>query len=135
GVDLVALALAAVDGLHVQGVPEHEGEALFVAQVGEPVPAEQALAADDEVVAEGGDGVEEGGAVGGDGLLEEGVPGLVEQARGQGPGVQFAAEVESLLWGEEAHHGPGGWRGGLIPRGGREVTASRKGHAGDKAPP
>ncbi len=65
GVDLVVLGLAAVDGLHVQGVAEDEGDALVLAEVGEPVPGEHALAADDEAVAEGRDGVEEGVGLGG----------------------------------------------------------------------
>ena len=34
GVDLVVLGLAAVDGLHVQGVAEDEGDVLLFAQVG-----------------------------------------------------------------------------------------------------
>jgi hypothetical protein len=112
-----------VDGLHVQGVPEDEGEAFSVAEVGEPVPAEEALAADDEVVAEGGDGVEEGGAVRRDGLLQADVAVVVKEAERQGPGVEIDAAVESVLLGVEAHHGPRGLRGGLIPqRGGEEQT-------------
>jgi hypothetical protein len=53
GVDAVVLGLAAADGLHVQGVADHEGDALLPAQVGQPVPDEHALDADDQVVAEG----------------------------------------------------------------------------------
>ena len=53
GVDRVGLGLAAVDRLQVQRVAEHEGNALGRAQVGEPVPGEHALAADDEAVAVG----------------------------------------------------------------------------------
>ena len=51
GVDLVVLGLAAVDGLHVQRVAEDEGDPLGGAEVGEPVPGEHALAADDQPVA------------------------------------------------------------------------------------
>jgi tetratricopeptide (TPR) repeat protein len=40
GIDLVVLGFAAVDGLHVQGVAQHESDALCLAQVGEPIPAE-----------------------------------------------------------------------------------------------
>ena len=52
GVDGVGLGLAAVDRLEVQRVAQDEGDALGGAQVGEPVPGEQALAADDQAVAE-----------------------------------------------------------------------------------
>jgi hypothetical protein len=46
-----------VDGFHVQGVSENESDLLVVAEVGQPVPGEQALDGDDEIVAEGGDGL------------------------------------------------------------------------------
>ena len=49
-----------MDGLHVEGVSQDEGDVLIVAEVGEPVPAVDALAGDDEAVSEGGDGGEEG---------------------------------------------------------------------------
>ena len=73
GVDAVVLGLAAVDGFHVQGVAEREGDRLVFAQIGEPVPGEHALAADDEPVAEGFDRVEEGFGTGGQILLEDGL--------------------------------------------------------------
>ena len=78
---LVVLGLAAVDGFHVQGVAEHEGDRLVLAEVGEPVPGEHALAADDEAVAEGRDGVEEGVGAGGQIAFEDGLA-----ARGRGCG-------------------------------------------------
>jgi hypothetical protein len=48
GVDLVVLRLAPVDRLHVERVPEHEWDRLARAEIGEPVPAEDAFAADDD---------------------------------------------------------------------------------------
>jgi hypothetical protein len=59
GVNPVVLGLAAVDRLHVEGVAEDEGDGFLGAEVGEPVPAEDALDADDEVVAVGLDGARE----------------------------------------------------------------------------
>ena len=59
GVDAVILVFAAVDGAHVEGMGEDEGEAGFLAGVAEPVPVEHALAADGQVVAVGGDEFEE----------------------------------------------------------------------------
>src|SRR5436309_2554749 len=49
GVDAIVLGLAAVDGFHVQGVAEDEGDLFARAQVGEPVPGEDALDTDDQV--------------------------------------------------------------------------------------
>jgi hypothetical protein len=54
-IDAVVLVFAAVDGAHVKGVSEHEGDAGGLAGVREPVPSEHALAADGQVVAIGGD--------------------------------------------------------------------------------
>jgi hypothetical protein len=105
GVDLIGLGLAAVNGLHVQGVAQHEGDALIVTEVGEPVPSKQALAGDGEVVAERGDDAEEGVGAGGDGLLQDDGAGRVEDAQGQGSGVQIDPARESLLLVIESHHG------------------------------
>jgi hypothetical protein len=49
-----------VDQLHVQRVADDEGDAVFSAAVGEPVPAEQALATDDDAVVEARDGLQQG---------------------------------------------------------------------------
>jgi hypothetical protein len=65
GVELVALGLEAVDRTHGESVSENEGDALVLAEIGEPVPGEETLAADDQVVAVGRDGGEKGlGATG-----------------------------------------------------------------------
>jgi hypothetical protein len=111
GVDTVVLGLGAVDELHVQGVADDEGEAVLGAAVGEPVPAEHALDTDDDAVAEGSDGLEQGVEVAGEVLVEDDVAGVVEDADVHGPGVQVDAAVESVLGGVEAHHGLLGWVG------------------------
>jgi hypothetical protein len=58
-IDAVVLVLSAVDGLEVERVGEDEFEAGFLAGIGEPVPAEEALAADGHVVPPGSDFFEE----------------------------------------------------------------------------
>jgi hypothetical protein len=107
GVVAVALGLLAVDGLHGPGVAQREGDALVAAGVGQPVPAVHALAADDQAVAEGLHGLEEGGRGGGQVARESLLAVAVEDAEEQGPGVQVDAGVESGLGrrGEEAHEG------------------------------
>jgi hypothetical protein len=47
GVDAIVLRLAAVDGFHVQGVAKHERDVLVGTEIGDPVPGEHALGADD----------------------------------------------------------------------------------------
>src|SRR5216110_1194804 len=50
GIDTVVLVLAAVDGFDVKSVGQHEGQAGFVAGIGQPIPAEHAFAADGQIV-------------------------------------------------------------------------------------
>src|SRR5262249_50369370 len=72
--ELVALGLGAVDGPHLQGVPQDEGDALGGAGVGQPVPGDHALAGDDQAVAVGRDGPEGVPLGGGDVLVQQGAP-------------------------------------------------------------
>src|SRR5262249_14819936 len=94
-----------VDGLHVQGVSQDEGDLLLQAEIGEPVPGEQALTGDGQAVAEGSDGVEEGVGAGGEGLVEDDGSGRVENTEGGRPGMEIDAAVESVLLIVESHHG------------------------------
>jgi hypothetical protein len=71
GIDLVVLDLSAVDGLHVEGVPEDEGDPLSRAEISQPVPGEDALGGDDEVVAIGRDGRQKGFGATAQVLVEE----------------------------------------------------------------
>src|SRR5262249_55403682 len=95
-----------VDGLQVQGMTEDEGNLLFLAEVGQPVPAEEARAADDQVVAVRCNGLQQELGLGVEGGGQDGVSGLVEEREGRRPGVESDAAVESMLGGVEAH-GPG----------------------------
>ena len=72
GVDAVVLGLGAVDRLQIEGVGQDERDAMFGAEIGEPVPAEDAFGADHQVVRVGGDGLEEGLGGGVDPLMEQG---------------------------------------------------------------
>ena len=77
----------------------------MLAEVGEPVPGEHALTGDGESVAEGGDGLEKGVGAGGDSLLPDDGSFGVEDAEGQGSGVEIDAAIESVLLVVESHHG------------------------------
>lgn len=59
GVDAVVLILTAVDEMQIQCMSQDESQALFLAGVGQPVPAEHAFGADGDVVAVGFDELEE----------------------------------------------------------------------------
>jgi hypothetical protein len=109
-----------VDGLEGPGVAQREGDLVVAAGVGQPVPAVDARAADDEPLAEGGDGLEErlgsGGEVAGVALLAV----AVEDGEDQRSGVEIDAGIESGVGGrqEETPEGlrfGGATGGGWVP--------------------
>src|SRR5262249_11800051 len=87
---------------------EDEGDVVFAAGVGEPVPAVHALAGDEEAVAEGGDGAEEGFGSGRQVAGEAHLAVGIEDDEEPGPGVPVDAGVESGVGGRlEGTHGEG----------------------------
>jgi hypothetical protein len=105
GVDLVILGFTAVDGFHVQGVAEHEGNPLPFAEVGEPVPGEHALGGDGEILAVRGYDLEERLGAGAEILMDLDVSGLVEDTDVEGAGVEIDSTVVPVLLGVESHRG------------------------------
>jgi hypothetical protein len=93
GVDLVVLGLSAVDRPHEQGVAEDELDALPAAQIGQPVPGEDALGGDHEVVTVGRNGREKGLGAALQVLVEEDLALPVEDADVHGLCVQIDAAV------------------------------------------
>jgi hypothetical protein len=106
GVNPIVLGLAAVDGFHVQRMAEDEGDLLAGAQIGKPVPGEDALDGDDQILPVRGDRAEEDLRVAADVLIEQDLAGLVENAEIHGAGVQVNPTVVSVLAGVESHRFP-----------------------------
>ena len=75
---------------------EHEGNAVLVAQVGEPVPGEHAFDGDCQTVTIRRHGVKERARVGGIVLVQDGVARHVEDAQVHAPGMQIHTAVESV---------------------------------------
>ena len=63
-IELVVLRLATVDGLHVQGMTEHEGNLLAGTEIGDPVPGEDALHRNHQVIPVGFDERHKAGRIG-----------------------------------------------------------------------
>ena len=92
-----------MDGAHVERVAEHEGDVLGGAEVGEPVPAEDALDGDGEVVPERREQAQQLGGVGGDVALEQDVALRVEDADEHRPRVKIDAAVVLVRLRVESH--------------------------------
>ena len=105
GVDAIALGLTAVNGFQVQCVAEQKREVLLMTQIGEPVPIESRLAADDEIVLlEGLQRDEELlGFLGIEVPMEVFVSLMVDDADVHRVGVQVDSAVESVLSIVELH--------------------------------
>jgi len=74
-----------------------------LAQVGQPVPAEEALASDDQTVPIGRDRLEESSRLGGHFLVPDGGAAVVKDAQVHCPGVQIDPAVESVHLVVETH--------------------------------
>jgi hypothetical protein len=95
GVDPVVLVLAAMDGPDVKGMGQDEWDVFAGTGIGQPVPAEEALAGDGEVVTEGFDlPEEEFEVVVLDVLMKDDVPLGIDDADVHGVGVQINSAVE-----------------------------------------
>ena len=105
GAHLVVLDLRSVDGPHVQRVAQHELDSLPAAEVGEPVPGEDAFGADHQLVTEGSDGFQEGFGSGGEVAVEDHLALVREYAQVHPSRVQVDAAVERSAASVESHGG------------------------------
>ena len=109
-VNLVVLGLATVDRLHVERVPEHEGNVLSGAEIGQPVPCEHAFSADDKSLAIEANRVEKVVGPTGQVAVNERFARLVDDADVHRLGMQIDTAVEFMLLRVKSHHGPP-WKG------------------------
>jgi hypothetical protein len=92
-VDLVVFGLAPMDGFHVEGMTEDERDVFLGAQVGEPVPGEQAFDRDDDIGPLRRDDFETGLRYRLHVAVKERFTGLVEATDVHGTGMQVDTAV------------------------------------------
>jgi hypothetical protein len=92
-----------MDGLHVEGMPEHESESLGLAEIGDPVPAEETLDGDRQVLSIGLEGSEKLLTVAGELAMEEDLASRVKNADVETAGVEVDTTVVPMLLGVESH--------------------------------
>ena len=92
---------------HSQRVSESEWEALALAEIGEPVPGEEALAADDEILgAKGRQGAQQSLRSGWKIAVQERLSSAVEDAQIHGPRVEIGAAAQVVSPGVQSHAVP-----------------------------
>jgi hypothetical protein len=92
-----------MDRLHVEGMTQHEGNPLLRTEISQPVPGEDTFDTDDDIPAIGGDGLEQRFWGGWHVTVNENFPGLVQDAKVHGAGVQVDATVKLVLLGVKSH--------------------------------
>ena len=102
----VVLGFAAMDGFHIESVAQDEGNILFTAEIGEPVPGEDALNSHDDVLSKRSDSLQEGVGICFDVPVQDDFAFLVENAQVHCPGVQVDTAGKFVLLGVKSHLRP-----------------------------
>jgi hypothetical protein len=105
-IDAVVLGLSPVNGAHVQRVSEHEGNALALTQVRQPVPGEHAFDGHDQIVAEIPHRSQERLGTAFDVARQQHRSVGVQDTQVHHPGVQVDTAVVLVLLGIESHLRP-----------------------------
>jgi hypothetical protein len=96
GSDPIVFGFATVDGFHREGMPQDKSQALLCAQVGEPIPGQQALDGHDEPHAVRGDGLEKGFWSGLHVAVQQDFSLVMHEADIQAPRVQINPAVKGV---------------------------------------
>jgi hypothetical protein len=103
GIDLVIFGLPAVDGFHVQRMPEDKRHPCACTQIGQPVPREDACDTDDHVGSIRCDSVEKRFWASWHVPVHQNLTILVQDTQVHGAGMQIDAAVQWVLLGVESH--------------------------------
>jgi hypothetical protein len=102
-VDLVVFGRATGEDFHGKRMTEDEGDACVSTQVSEPIPGEEACNGNNQSVAVRGNGLEKGFGGCWHIAVEQHCSVLLQDADGQGAGMQVDATVKLVLIGVESH--------------------------------
>jgi hypothetical protein len=103
GIDFVVFGFAAVNGFHIQGMAQDEGNPFCSTQVRKPIPGEDTFNGDDETVTIGGNGPEKGFRSRFHIAVQPDFPIVAQDADVHGAGVQVDTTVKWVLLSVESH--------------------------------
>jgi hypothetical protein len=92
-----------MDGLHVEGMTQHEGNPLLRTEISQPVPGEETFDTDDNILAIGGDGLEKRFRGCWHIAVDQSLPSLVQDTEVHGAGVQVDTTIKPMRLGVESH--------------------------------
>src|SRR4029453_6200590 len=110
GIDFIVFGFAAMDGFHVKRVAQDELDSFLRAQIGQPVPAEDAFDGHDQVLAVGFDGFEESLGTGAEVTVQQNLPLGIEDTEIHPAGMQVDAAVIAVTLGIESHQVSSSWK-------------------------
>jgi len=102
-VDAVVLDFASVDRFHIEGMAQDEGDLLFLAEISQPVPGEDTLDGDGDVITIVSNDGEERIRLRWEIAVDHSLSGLIEDAYVQGSGMEIDPTVVAMLCGIESH--------------------------------
>lgn len=106
GIDLVVFGLAPVNGFHIQGMAQDKRDILFIAEVGYPVPGEDTLHGDDNILSERIDSLQKDVGSRLDVPVQDNLSLLIENAEIHRPGVKVDSAVKFVLISVKSHVRP-----------------------------
>jgi hypothetical protein len=102
-IDLVVFGLPAVNGFHIEGMPQDEGNAFVRTEVGKPVPGEDTLDGHNQAIPIGCHGLEEGFRRRFHIAVQQDFAILAQDTDVHGAGMQVDPAVKLVLIGVESH--------------------------------
>jgi hypothetical protein len=103
GVDRIVFRLAAVDGFHRASVAKDKRHAFASAEVGQPVPGEQAFDTDDQILTIGRNGLEKHLWTGFHMAMPQNLAVLAEDTQVQATRMQINTAIRFVLFRGESH--------------------------------
>jgi hypothetical protein len=103
GIDFVVFGFATVNGFHIKGMAEDKGDFLLGAEIGEPVPGEDALDGDGHVLSVRRDGFEEQLRTARHIAVQENLAVSIQDTDVHRSGMQIDPAVVSVLLSVEFH--------------------------------
>jgi hypothetical protein len=92
-----------VDGFHVEGMAENEGDVLLDTEICDPVPGEHALHSNHDVLTEGSNGMEKSFLVCVDVLMNPDIASGIDNADKHIFGMQIDSTIKLVLLGVKSH--------------------------------
>src|SRR4029450_6919694 len=102
-VNLIVFRLAAVDGFHIQGMPEDKRNAFARTEVGKPIPGEDTLDSNNQPVTRGCNSLEKRFGSCWHVAVQHDLAVLTQDTKVHGAGMQVDAAVKWVLGGVESH--------------------------------